>query len=274
MKPARHMAAQAERKKAGFDPLEAARSVAYWSITSDIEYDGLAEALADALVEAKQTLAISKISVDAVVAALNSTADLLTEASSPWADIAASQVAITALGQQMRDDVVGAAFQGLNLLDGSHDASALRFVSGFDAATNPGSFKTMPFQTTAIYRDGFGLLVREGLDITDIRLDSTESAAAALRIVRAALDDVSQYASRIKAAQDRFEIESSGEPSKAESGGSRSDSDEGAARSQAVETQRQLTARRLPIVNQNSQLSQHALPKKAQTGAAPLAVKP
>lgn len=272
MKPARHIAAQAERKKAGFDPLEAARNLAYWSIPSEIEPGGLVEALADALAEAKQTLAISKISVDAVITALESIAELLTEASGSGADSAESQAAITALGQQMRDDVVGAAFQGLNLLDGSHDASALRFVSGFDAATKPGSFKTMPFQTTAIYRDGFGLLVREGLDITDIRLDSTESAAAALRIVRAALDDVSQYASRIKAAQDRFEIESSAESSKAESG-SQSDSDENAARLHAAETQRQLTARRLPIVNQNSQLS-HALPNKAQTGAAPLAVKP
>jgi hypothetical protein len=271
MKSARHIAAQAERKKAGFDPVEAARNVAYWSITSEIEHDGLADALADALAEAKQTLAISKISVDAVITALDSTADLLTEASRPSADSAASQAAITALGQQMRDDVVGAAFEGLNLLDGSHDASPLRFVSGFDAATNPGSFRTMPFQTTTIYRDGFGLLVREGVDITDIRLDSTESAAAALRMVRAALDDVSQYASRIKAAQDRFEIESSADSFKAESG-SRSDSDENAARSQAVETQKQLTARRLPIINQD-QLS-HALPKKTETGAAPLAVKP
>jgi flagellin len=273
MKAARRPTAQAElQKKAATESREAAKNVAYWSIASEIAPDGLLEALSDAQAEATQTLAISKISVDAVIAALQSAADLLTEASNPWADSAASQAALATLGQQMRDIVVATTFEGLNLLDGRHDASPLRFVSGFDATTTPGSFKTMQFQTTAVYRNGFGLLVREGVDITDIRLDSTESAVAALRIVRAALDEVSQYASRIKMAQDRFVIESSAESAEAE-GGSRNDSDENAARLQAVETQRQLGSERLPIVNQNSQLS-HALPKKAQTGAAPRAVKP
>lgn len=262
MKPARHATAQAElRKKASAESLESARNVAYWSIATEIAPDGLVKALDDALAEATQTLAISKISVDAVIVALDSTAGLLMEASRPWADTIASQATITALGQQMRDMVVDAAFEGRNLLDGSHDASPLRFVSGFDATTKPGSFKTMSFQTTAIYRDGFGLLVREGVDITDIRLDSAESAAAALTAVRAALDEVSQYAARIRTAQERLETESSAESSKAGSG-----SDESAARLQAAETQKQLVARRMPIVNQNSPAS-HALPKKAETGA-------
>jgi flagellin len=271
MKAARATAQADLQKKAATESRQAARNVAYWSIPSEIAPEGLLEALSDALAEAKQTLAISKVAVDAVIAALDATAGLLTEASRLWADSAASKAAIAALGQQMRDIVLAATFEGRNLLDGSHDFSPLRFVSGFDSTTKPGSFKTMPFQTTTVYRNGFGLLVRERVDITDIRLDSTESASGALRIVRTALGEVSQYAARIKAAQDRFEIESSAESSKAESG-SQSDSEESTARSQAVETLKQLGAQRLPIVNQNSQLS-HALPKKVETGAARLSVK-
>jgi flagellin len=277
MRPARHSAAQAElRKKAATESLEAARAVAYWSITAEIEPDGLVNALGDALAEATQTLAISKAAIDAVVATLDSMTDLLTEAGRPWADIAAIQGAVADLGRQIREIVAGAAFQGFNLLDGSRDAAPLRFVSGFDDAADPAFFNTVPFQTIAIYGAGAGLLVREGADMTAIELDSPESAAAALSAVKAASDEVSRYSKRIKEAQDRIESASIAESSKdaGEPIGSQSEADETAMRLQALETKKQLGAHRLPIANQNSHFSL-ALPRPSSGPASPpLVLKP
>ncbi len=264
MKAARRPAGQAgPQKNAAAEPLEPGRNVAYWSIAAEIEPDGLVKALGDALAEATQTLTISKVAVEAVVAALDSIADALMEAGRPRADIASIQAAVAGLGQQMREVVAGATFQGFNLLDGSRDAAALRFVSGFDAdskprfvqhdpASNDGdlSRRRRPSGTggrgSHRYQTGFGRERRRSAESREggpgrgfaIRF-ADQSGARSYR---------SSFKGRIfpKAAKRRSGLES--------------EADMSAIRAQALETQSLLGAHRLPIANQNSHFL-HGLPR-------------
>ena len=50
----------------------------------------------------------------------------------------------------MTDAVDGASFNGLNVLDGSQNAAALDFVSGFNATATGGTVNTINFTTQAL----------------------------------------------------------------------------------------------------------------------------
>ncbi len=159
----------------------------------------------------------------------------------------------------MLDAVSGASFNGVNLLDGSQDAAALQFVSGFNATSTGGTFNTISFQSAALYNAGAGSLVQSGTDLTNITV-TTANASTELTNVQAALTAVTAYSSQIGSTQDRMNAASnfnsalSTDYTNGVSGLVDADMNEASTRLQALQTQQQLGIQSLSIANQNSQL--------------------
>ncbi|HLH48779.1 MAG TPA: flagellin, partial [Roseiarcus sp.] len=170
------------------------------------------------------------------------------------------QTTVSALGKQLLDAVNGASFNGINLLDGSQDTTALAFVSGFNATASGGTFNTITFQSAALYNAGSGSLVQSGTDLTNITVTSAATATTALTNVQAALTAVTAYASTIGSTQDRMNAASnfnqalSTNYTNGVSGLVDADMNEASTRLQALQTQQQLGIQSLSIANQNSQL--------------------
>ena len=244
----------------GLKVASAADNAAYWSIATQLSADGgVVNAVNDALAESTQVLSTATSAVNSIITTINSIETALTQASNPGADITSLQTTITALGKQLTDAVSGASFNGVNLLDGSQDAAALAFVSGFNATSTGGSLNTISFQTAALYNAGSGSLVQSGTDLTNITVTAT-TAATELQNVQAALTAVTTYSSQIGSIQDRmnaasnFNTSLSTDYTNGVSGLVDADMNEASTRLQALQTQQQLGIQSLSIANQNSQL--------------------
>jgi flagellin len=159
----------------------------------------------------------------------------------------------------LTDAVNGASFNGLNLLNGSQDATPLAFVSGFNATAAGGTVNTISFQTAALYNAGAGSLVQAGTDLTNITVTAA-TASTELTNVQAALTAVTQYSSLIGSTQDRmnaaqtFNSSLSTNYTNGVSDLVDADMNEASTRLQALQTQQQLGIQSLSIANQNTQL--------------------
>ena len=245
----------------GLKVSSAADNAAYWSISTQLTSDGgVVNAVNDALAESTQILSTATSAINSIITTINSIETALTQASNPGADITAIQTTVSALGKQLLDAVNGASFNGVNLLDGSQDAAALAFVSGFNATSTGGTLDTITFQSAALYNAGSGSLVQSGTDLTNITVTSGATATAALVNVQAALTAVTAYASTIGSTQDRMNSASnfnsalSTNYTNGVSGLVDADMNEASTRLQALQTQQQLGIQSLSIANQNSQL--------------------
>jgi flagellin len=244
----------------GLKVASAADNAAYWSIAAQLTSDGgVVKAVNDALAESTQILSTATSAINSIITTINSIETALTQASNPGADITDIQTTITALGKQLTDAVSGASFNGVNLIDGSQDAAAMLFVSGFNATPTGGSLNTISFQTAALYNAGAGSLFQGGTDLTNITVTSA-TAATELQNVQAALTAVTDYSSQIGSIQDRMNAASnfnsslSTDYTNGVSGLVDADMNEASTRLQALQTQQQLGIQSLSIANQNSQL--------------------
>ncbi len=244
----------------GLKVSSAADNAAYWSIATQLNADGgVVKAVNDALSESNQILSTATSAIQSIITTIGSIETALTQAANPGADISAIQTTVTALGKQLLDAVSGASFNGVNLLDGSQDAAALQFVSGFNATSTGGTFNTISFQSAALYNAGAGSLVQSGTDLTNITV-TTANASTELTNVQAALTAVTAYSSQIGSTQDRMNAASnfnsalSTDYTNGVSGLVDADMNEASTRLQALQTQQQLGIQSLSIANQNSQL--------------------
>jgi flagellin len=244
----------------GLKVSSAADNAAYWSIATQLTADGgIVKAVNDALAESSQILSTATSAINSIITTINSIETALTQASNPGADITDIQTSLTALGQQLLDAVNGASFNGVNLLDGSQDASPMPFIAGYNATATGGSFNLIAFQTAALYNAGAGSLVQSGTDLTNIIVTSA-AAATELTSVQAALTAVTQYSSVIGSTQDRMSAASnfnsslSTDYTNGVSGLVDADMNEASTRLQALQTQQQLGIQSLSIANQESQL--------------------
>jgi flagellin len=239
----------------------AADNAAYWSIATQLSADGgVVSAVNDALSESTQILSTATSAINSIITTINSIETALTQASNPGADLTDINTTLSALGQQLLDAVNGASFNGVNLLNGSQDAAALDFVSGFNATSTGGSLDTVSFQSAALYNAGAGTLVQNGTDLTQINVTTAAAATTALTNVQSALTAVTQYSSLIGSTQDRmnsaenFNSALSTDYTNGVSGLVDADMNEASTRLQALQTQQQLGIQSLSIANQNSQL--------------------
>jgi flagellin len=238
----------------------AADNASYWSIATQLGSDGgVVNAVNSALGESTQVLSTATSAINSIITTINSIETALTQATNPGAAITEIQTTITALGQQLTDAVNGASFNGLNLLDGSQDATPLAFVSGFNATAAGGTVNTISFQTAALYNAGAGSLVQGGTDLTNITVTAA-TASTELTNVQAALTAVTQYSSLIGSTQDRmnaaqtFNSSLSTNYTNGVSDLVDADMNEASTRLQALQTQQQLGIQSLSIANQNTQL--------------------
>jgi flagellin len=244
----------------GLKVASAADNAAYWSIGTQLTSDGgVVNAVNDALSESAQILSTATSAINSIITTINSIETALTQASNPGADITDIQTTISALGQQLLDAVNGASFNGVNLINGSQDGTAMDFVSGFNATPTGGSLETISFSTAALYNAGAGSLVQTGTDLTNITVTSA-TAATELSNVQTALTSVTNYSSQIGSIQDRMNAASnfnsalSTDYTNGVSGLVDADMNEASTRLQALQTQQQLGIQSLSIANQNSQL--------------------
>jgi flagellin len=238
----------------------AADNASYWSIATQLGSDGgVVNAVNSALGESTQVLSTATSAINSIITTINSIETALTQATNPGAAITEIQTTITALGQQLTDAVNGASFNGLNLLNGSQDATPLAFVSGFNATAAGGTVNTISFQTAALYNAGAGSLVQTGTDLTNITVTAA-TASTELTNVQAALTAVTQYSSLIGSTQDRmnaaqtFNSSLSTNYTNGVSDLVDADMNEASTRLQALQTQQQLGIQSLSIANQNTQL--------------------
>jgi flagellin len=238
----------------------AADNASYWSIATQLGSDGgVVNAVNSALGESTQVLSTATSAINSIITTINSIETALTQATNPGAAITEIQTTITALGQQLTDAVNGASFNGLNLLNGSQDATPLAFVSGFNATAAGGTVNTISFQTAALYKAGAGSLVQAGTDLTNITVTAA-TASTELTNVQAALTAVTQYSSLIGSTQDRmnaaqtFNSSLSTNYTNGVSDLVDADMNEASTRLQALQTQQQLGIQSLSIANQNTQL--------------------
>jgi flagellin len=238
----------------------AADNASYWSIATQLGSDGgVVNAVNSALGESTQVLSTATSAINSIITTINSIETALTQATNPGAAITEIQTTITALGQQLTDAVNGASFNGLNLLNGSQDATPLAFVSGFNATAAGGTVNTISFQTAALYNAGAGSLVQAGTDLTNITVTAA-TASTELTNVQAALTAVTQYSSLIGSTQDRmnaaqtFNSSLSTNYTNGVSDLVDADMNEASTRLQALQTQQQLGIQSLSIANQNTQL--------------------
>lgn len=153
----------------GYSVNSAADNASYFSIATQLKADsGIVNASNSALSETQAILKTASSAISSVLTTINSIQTALTQARNPNANIGQINTQLAELGQQLKDAVTGASFNGLNLLDGSQDAAPLSFVSGFTATNNSGSFNTISLQTLALSNANGGATVTNSLpNITD-----------------------------------------------------------------------------------------------------------
>ncbi len=128
----------------------AADNSSYWSIAQSLSSDsGMVTAADSALSQGQSLLSTATSAISSVITTLNSMATQLTAAQQPGANTADINTAIAALSAQLKGAVVGASYNGLNVLDGSQ-AATMAFVSGFNASAAGGAVNTISFTTQAL----------------------------------------------------------------------------------------------------------------------------
>jgi flagellin len=113
----------------------ASDNAAYWSIAQSLSSDtGVLGAVNDSIAQSQSILGTATAALSNISTVINSIKTVLTEAKQPGADIAALNVSLQSLGQELTSAVQGASYNGLNLLDGSQ-VGTLNFVSGYNVSS-------------------------------------------------------------------------------------------------------------------------------------------
>jgi len=259
----------------------AADNAAYWAISTQLNSDaGLVTATNSALSQAQALLDTATTAINSIITTIDSIQSALTEAANPSTSTAALadiNTSLASLGAQLTDAIVGASFNGSNILDGSQiggTPNQITFVSGFNAASGVNNVTTISMATQAVYNSSAasGILVQTGTtalagtyDLTKLGSSTGVTVTAtnaqdALTAVNAALSAVTNYSATIGATQDRMtaasNLNSALATNYALGVGSLVDADMNTAstRLQALQTQQQLGIQSLSIANQNAQL--------------------
>jgi flagellin len=153
----------------GLKVASAADNAAYWSIAQNLTSDtGVLGAVNSSLTQSQSILGAATAAIQNVITTIQSIQSALTEAANPSADLAQIQTTLTSLGTQLTNAVNGASFNGLNLLDGSQDANALSFVSGYNVSSaGVATFNSIALQTQGLTGTGTTSVTSTGADITD-----------------------------------------------------------------------------------------------------------
>jgi flagellin len=270
----------------GLSVKSAADNAAYWSIATQLNSDSQVVGAANsALTQSQSVLDTATSAIDSVKSTIYSIQTALTEATNPGADISNIQTTLTALGTQLGNEVQGASFNGLNVLDGSQSAAAtpagpgtLQFVSGFNATATGGSVTTIAFATSALIGydgtttpNGTGILeggtgsAAGGAGATNLltlgtTVTDATTANTALAGVATVLNNLTNYAATIGAAQDQmsaastFNSELTTNYANGVAGLVDANMNTASTQLQALQTQEQLGIQSLSIANQNSSL--------------------
>jgi flagellin len=113
----------------------ASDNAAYWSIAQSLSSDtGVLGAVNDSIAQSQSILGTATAALSNISTVINSIKTVLTEATSPGADISALNVSLQSLGKELTSAVQGASYNGLNILDGSQ-VGTLNFVSGYNVSS-------------------------------------------------------------------------------------------------------------------------------------------
>jgi flagellin len=267
----------------GLSVSSAADNAAYWSIATQLNSDSQVVGAANsALTQSQSVLDTASSAIDQVKSTIYSIQTALTEAVEPNADLPNIQTTLTALGTQLTNEVEGASFNGLNVLDGSQNAAALDFVSGFNATSTGGTVNTINFTTQAlisttiagggvdaglaagagILEGGTGSAAGAGTNLLTLGTAVTNATTAntALAGVATVLNNLTNYAATIGAAQDQMTAASTFNSAlttnyaNGVAGLVDANMNTASTQLQALQTQEQLGIQSLSIANQNSQL--------------------
>lgn len=262
----------------GLSVASAKDNASYWSIATQLSSDsGVVTAASSALTQSQSVLSTASSAISSIITTIQSIQTALTEAAEPGADISNLQTTLTGLGEQLTEAVSGASFNGLNVLDGSTQASgsALDFVSGFNATSTGGTITTINLSTQALVASGTGSTAGSGIleggtgsatgtgtDLLTLGTTVTDSttATAALSGVATVLNAVENYSATIGSAQDQmtaastFNTDLTTNYSTGVAGLVDANMNTASTQLQALQTQEQLGIQALSIANQNSQL--------------------
>ena len=270
----------------------ASDNAAYWSIATTMKSDtGALSAVTDALNLGSSTLGTATAALNSTLTILNKIkADLVT-AQTPGTDPTQVQSDITAQQQSLKSIISSASFNGVNLLDGSANASSgsVEFVSSFarDSSGNT-SIGTITLDTSATGTQLSGSLGYLGSSIASVSnasgsagtagqpggdynadsvlgfVISSATQATDFTALSAGLDlaikNVTAAGAKLGSAKTTVDTQTAFVSSLSDaitSGvGSLEDADMNVAstRLQALQTQQQLGIQSLSIANQNSQL--------------------
>jgi flagellin len=145
----------------------AAANAAYWSIATQLSSNGgVIGAVNDALTQSQSVLDTATSALNSIITTINSIETALTEATNPGSDIGDVNTTLASLGKQLTDAVVGASFNGLNVLDGSQTAT-LNFVAGYNQSTSGAQFNTIAFTAQALTGTAGTTITTQEPELTD-----------------------------------------------------------------------------------------------------------
>jgi len=276
----------------GLSVKTAADNAAYWSIATQLNSDSAVVTAANsALTQSQSVLDTSTSAIDQVKSTIYSIQTSLTEAANPGADLSNINTTLQSLGTQLVNEVQGASFNGLNVLDGSQSASSLKFVSGFNATATGGSVNTVSFTSLALVATSSGVTsaataggtiasgdgILEGgtgaagsagtantINLTTLGTTANTVAASNastdLEAVATILNSLTNYAATIGSTQDQMTAASTFNSalttnySTGVAGLVDANMNTASTQLQALQTQEQLGIQSLSIANQNSSL--------------------
>jgi len=264
----------------GLSVASASDNAAYWSIATQLSSDSdVVTAANTALTQSQSVLDTASSAIGSIITTISSIQTALTEATNPGADIGNIQTTLSALGTQLTSEVEGASFNGLNVLDGSQNAAALNFVSGFNATATGGTINTVGLTTLAliataagqtagvpalggILEGGTGTATGTGTDLLTLGTTVTDATTAntALAGVATVLNNVTNYAAQIGSVQDQmtaaatFNSALTTDYANGVAGLVDANMNTASTQVQALQTQEQLGIQSLAIANQNAQL--------------------
>jgi flagellin len=248
----------------------AADNASTWSIAETIRSDkGVLLTISDSLAVSSSILNVATAAVSNAIGVMNSIKEAIAQAEQPGADQAKILTNLQSLGQQLASTVSSAAFNGLNLLDGSQPTLDLVASYKDGLGTTASSIGTITVTTQALINAGAGILETAqatgsvaATDFTNLTAASLNAPTIAETLSNAdkALADLTSYASILGATQSR--VDAQGNFIRALNDalttgvGSLVDADmnEASTRLQALQTQQQLGVQSLAIANQNSQV--------------------
>ena len=117
----------------GMSVSQASDNPAYWSIATEMtSNNGVLSAVQTSLSQSSAMIDVATAAVNTVISTINSIKTELSSADNPGVPNSSirSRPHVTQLGQELRQAVTGASYNGTNLLDGS-TAATLNFISGY-----------------------------------------------------------------------------------------------------------------------------------------------